>query len=110
MGFQAYAANRQRRTEGSMRLKPEKIENLAGVIYAALAANNDLTLTESRETISGLIRQVITEDLKTEDEIEAEAHHRLEQFKEEITKKGASYEKLFLKAKQKIAQERKMVL
>lgn len=93
-----------------MRLKPEKIEQLASIIVDTLAANPEVTLGEDRGKIAGLIKRVITEDMQAEDEIEAEARKLLEQYMDEIRHKGASYDKLFQKAKQKIAQERKMVL
>lgn len=93
-----------------MRLKPEKIEHLANVIFESLASNSELTLTEGKDKIVGTIRKVITDDMKAEDEIEVAAHKLLEEHKEQIQRQGASYEKLLLKAKQKIAQERKMVL
>ena len=93
-----------------MRLKPEKIEHLAECIYEALAANKDITLEDSRARIVGLIREVVTSDLKSEDELEEEARKLLEEHREEIQRTGASFEKLVLKTKQKLAQERKMVL
>ena len=93
-----------------MRLKPEKIESLANLIFAALAANGQITLNEGRDKIVAVIRRLITEDLQAEDAIEEEARNLLEQYKSEIDRKGASYERLFHKAKQKLAQERKMVL
>lgn len=93
-----------------MRLKPEKIEQLAGVVFDSLAANPEVTLTEGRDKVVGLIKRIITEDMLAEDEIEKDAHKLLEQFQSEITRKGASYDKLFQKAKQKLAQERKMVI
>jgi len=93
-----------------MRLKPEKIEHLAGIIFEALAAQRELELAEGRDKITALIRKAIADDFKAEDEIEVEAHRLLEAFKDDIQRKGASYEKLFNKAKQKLARERKMVL
>lgn len=93
-----------------MRLKPEKIENLAEVIFEALTANKEVGVSESREKVTGLIRQIITADMKAEEEIEAEAHKKLEAVKDQIARQGASYDKLFQKAKQQIARERKMVI
>ena len=93
-----------------MRLKPEKIEHLANVIYESLASRSELTLTEHKDKIAGTIRRVVMEDMKAEDEIEEEAHRLLKEHKEQIQRQGASYEKILLKAKQKIARERKMVL
>jgi hypothetical protein len=93
-----------------MRLKPEKIERLARLIYEALEAHGEVTVTEPRDRVTQLIRAAIAEDLQAEDEIEEQARAMLEQYREEIRRKGASYDKMLQKAKQKIAQERKMVL
>jgi len=93
-----------------MRLRPEKIEHLANLVFESLAQNPELTLHESRDHIVGLVRRVITDDLRMEDEIEEEARRVLESHRGEIDRTGASFEKLVLKAKQKLAQERKMVL
>jgi hypothetical protein len=93
-----------------MRLKPEKIEHLANIIFDSLAANKEITLSEGRDKIVGTIRRLITEDMLAEDEIEEAARALLEEHKDQISRQGASYEKLFNKAKQKIALERKMVL
>ena len=93
-----------------MRLKPEKIRQLATVIHNSLAARKEIDITESREHVIGLIGAVITEDLRTEDEIEEEARKLIDLHSVEVDRLGASYEKLVQKAKQKIARERKMVL
>lgn len=93
-----------------MRLKPEKIEHLASVIYKSLAANEELSLTESEATIVMLIKQVITADLQMEVDIEDEARRLLEEKLTEAQLRNVSVDKLVMKAKQKIAQERKMVL
>jgi hypothetical protein len=93
-----------------MRLKPEKIEELAGLVHEALAANPELKLQESREKIVHLIRLAIQEDLMAEDAIEEEARRLLGEHMDEIQRKGMSFDMMLLKAKQRIAQERKMVL
>ena len=93
-----------------MRLNPAKIDRLSEVVFESLAAHPEITIQEGRDMIVGLIRRVITEDLMAEDEIEEAAHLLLEPHREEIQRKGASYDKLLRKAKQKVAQERKMVL
>lgn len=93
-----------------MRLKPEKIDHLSKIILQALDANSELALGDDRNAILALIRTVITNDLKAEDDIEEEARRTLEKHMNEIQRSGASYEKLLLKAKQQLARERKMVL
>ena len=93
-----------------MRLKPEKIDQLADLIHAALAANPEVELAESADKIKALIRQTIHEDLAAEDQIEEEARKLLEPHMDEIQRKSMSFDKMLLKTKQKLAQERKMVL
>lgn len=93
-----------------MRLRPEKIEVLAEQVYAALAANKDSGVSAERAAVTAVIRRVITEDLKAEDEIEEQARALLDEHMSEIQRKGISFEKILLKTKQQLARERKMVL
>jgi hypothetical protein len=93
-----------------MRLKPAKIDHLANKIFDALAQNEEIKLVEGRDKFLILIRQIITDDLKAEDEIEEEARRMLDVHIDQIRSKGVSYEQLLLKAKRKLAQESKIVL
>ena len=93
-----------------MRLSPKKIETLARVIRRSLEQTAGLELAESPEAIEMLIRQVITDDLRMEDEIEEEARRLLDQHADQIQMRGASYDALLRKTKAKLAQDRKMVL
>ena len=93
-----------------MRLKPAKIDHLANKIFDSLAENEELKLVEGRDKFLILIRQVIADDLKAEDDIEEEARRMLDEHIDQIRSKGVSYEQLLLKAKRKLAQERKIVL
>ena len=61
-----------------MRLRPEKIEHLAQVVVESLTQYPEVTLQESRDHLVGLVKRVITEDLRLEDEIEEEARRVLE--------------------------------
>lgn len=93
-----------------MRLKPEKIQVLADQIYDTLAANKDANVSAERNEVVGLIKRVITDDLKAEDELEEAARALLEQHMNEIQRKGMSFDKMLLKTKQQLARDRKMVL
>ena len=93
-----------------MRLKPEKIELLAQLVYQALQSNDEVELTEPRERVVQLIKQVITDDLKAEDEIEAEARERLAEHQRKIEFSSMNYDSLLQKTMAVIAKERKMVL
>jgi hypothetical protein len=93
-----------------MRLRSEKIDHLAKVITASLGTSPEIKLNETPEHVIGLIRQIITEDMKAEDAIEEDARKLLDQHKAEIERKGAQYDKLLQKAKAQLAKDRKMVL
>ena len=93
-----------------MRLKPEKIAQLAELIYDTLAKNEGLKLEGKREDVTYVIRDVIITDLKTEDEIEAEAKAILEKHENEIRRGNVNYEQIFRKTKDKLARDRGMVL
>jgi hypothetical protein len=104
------AGNSQSEAGGAMRLRPEKIDQLAKVITDALAANPEVKLAEKPDHLIVLIRSVITADMKAEDEIEEAARKLLDAHMDEIQKKGAQYDKLLQKAKQQLAKDRKFVL
>lgn len=93
-----------------MRLKPEQINLLTELIVDSLEHNDEIEFAVERGEISVLVRNAITDDLKAEEEIEEEARRLLEEHREQIQWKGMSFDKLLLKTKQKLAQERKMVL
>jgi hypothetical protein len=93
-----------------MRLSPKKIEKLAEAVYRGIEANPEVTVQEKPETIKMLIREVIAEDLKTEEEIEQAARKLLEEHMDQIQMRGASFDALLRKTKQRLAQERKFVL
>jgi hypothetical protein len=93
-----------------MRLKPEKIEQLAEFIHDGLAANSKVALRGERRDIVHEIIRVLTEDFKTEDDIEIEARKLLEKHDKELKRTGARFDQVLMKTKQKIARDRGFVL
>jgi hypothetical protein len=93
-----------------MRLRAEKIQQLAELVYGTLSANPDLQLSGRKEDVVHAIQAVITEDLAEEIAIEDEAKKILEKHANEIRRTGASYDQMFRKTKEKIARDRGMVL
>jgi hypothetical protein len=93
-----------------MRLKTEKIDQISQLIFESLSANDRVKINEDSGVIINLVRQVITADLKAEDDIEEEARSLLEGHMDTIRAKSVSFDSLLRKTKQKIANERKMVL
>lgn len=93
-----------------MRLKPEKIEELAEKAYESLASRAEVKLLAERSDVVFEISQTIAEDLETEDEIERDARALLEKHARELRLSGVGSEQALRKTMQKIARERKFVL
>lgn len=93
-----------------MRLKPEQIQMLARVAYDALAAEDAVEMKSSRDTVLHQIEEVIREDLKAEEDLEAEARRLLDQHRDQIKVRGGNYDEMVRMTVKRLARERKMVL
>ena len=101
---------RRERSGVAMRLKPERIEQLAKVVVKSLGEVKELSFTEGVDKVEALVRGVITEDMQEEEAIEEEARRMLDMHRDAIEMRGVAYDGLLRKAKAKVAQERKFVL
>lgn len=93
-----------------MRLKPEKIEQLADLVHDTLAKNANLKLQGEKKDITFEIRKVITEDLEAEDQLEADARKILEKHEDEMRRTNVSFDQALRKTKQKLARDRGIIL
>ena len=93
-----------------MRLKPEKIDNLAQKVTAALRNHKRAELKVAPDQIEGAIRRLITDDLKREMALEKEAEEILRQHKMAIDRQNMSYNTLLEKTKKELARQRKITL
>ncbi len=93
-----------------MRLRPEKIEQLAELVYSTLGPNSQIKLTGVKEDALFLIRKVITEDLEAEDEIQAEAQKILDDHADDMRRMGVNHAQMLQKTMKKLARDRGMVL
>ena len=93
-----------------MRLRPEKIEQLAELVYSTLGANSQIKLNGAKEDVVFLIRKVITEDLEAEDQIEAEAQKILEDHADDMRRMGVNHAQMLQKTMKKLARDCGMVL
>lgn len=95
-----------------MRLSPEKIGRLAEVIVDALADKKGLTLRRpgqaGRATVVAAVRDLVTADLRVEEDIDAEAERVLASYKRQIV--GTERDILFRKTKEEIAARRGYIL
>lgn len=93
-----------------MRLKPEKIEQLAELIHESLGKNPEVKLQGEKKDIVAEIAKAITEDLQAEDQIEEEARKTLEKHADELRRSGLRSDEALRKVKIKIARDRGFTL
>lgn len=93
-----------------MRLKPEKIEDLARKIVAEFKTHPEMALRVSEEDIIHEIKNIITMDLEREDKLEDEVRQILKQHMNRVTREDISYINLVRKAKKQLAKERGLIL
>lgn len=96
---------RAEETASTMRLRPEKVQQLAEFIHDSLKANPGVALAGERRDIAFEIAKVINEDLKTEERIEAQARKVLDEHADAIKGANARYDQMLKRAMQKIARD-----
>lgn len=92
-----------------MRLKPEKIEDLAAKVLMGLKENPDVLIRGKEADIQHEVKSVIVMDLRREDEIEEEARKILQQYMKRIYRDDISFTELLRKAKKQIGRERGLI-
>ncbi|MBI3091418.1 MAG: DUF507 family protein [Candidatus Tectomicrobia bacterium] len=93
-----------------MRLTPEMIARLARRISEQLVAQGVVGLTGAAQDLQALIRRVLAEELKREDDLNDEVRRVLQGHAKEIAKGGVDHQRMFQMVKSKLAQERGIVL
>lgn len=92
-----------------MRLKPEKIEDLANKILQGMKEDSDVLIRGEESAIIHEIKSAILLDLQREDEIEEEARKILQQHLKKIYRDDINFTELLRKAKKQMARERGLV-
>lgn len=95
-----------------MRLSPDKVGRVAEVVVDALVQKKAITLrrqgTAGRAALVAVIRDLVTADLRVEEEIDTEAERILASYKRQIV--GTERDILFRKTKEEIASRRGYIL
>ena len=95
-----------------MRLSPDKIGRLAEQVVDALVEKGAITLQRpgkaGRAGVVATVRDLIAEDLRIEEEIDAEAERILASYKRQIV--GTERDILFRKTKEEVAARRGYIL
>lgn len=93
-----------------MRLKPEKIEDLARKIIAELKNHPEVLFRVPEEEVFHEIKNIIIMDLEREDKLEEEVRQLLKQHMNRVYREDISYMNLVRKAKKQLARDRGLVL
>lgn len=93
-----------------MRLTPVKVKQLADLVAHTLEDNPEVDVKIKADDLRATIEKIITEDLKEEEEIEAEARRTLEQHREQIRRTGANFDEMLQKSIRKLARDRGFTL
>ncbi len=93
-----------------MRLSKEQIEKIARLILENLKKKELILFKASEDVVLERIIEIITADIKKEDELDREVERILSQHTGEIESGRIDYRKMFNMIKHKLARERGIVL
>jgi hypothetical protein len=93
-----------------MKLSPEKIEQLSAALLDALADVDGVLFRGDDSDLRIAIGQIITDELMVEERLDAEVHKMLQAYKYEITMGRLNYDELYRKLRNKLINERRIVL
>jgi len=93
-----------------MRLSDDRIQYLAGTMADDLTGEKMIRFTGLRTSLVTAIARVITNDLKIEDEINAEVERMIESMKRKIPRGSAEWTTIFFQKKEEIARRRNYIL
>jgi hypothetical protein len=93
-----------------MRFSQEKVKDLARQIVAMMEDHPKISLEDSTTSLAVEVGSVILDDLREEDDIDAEVDDLLRQHSGDIQSQDMDVESLRLKFRQQIARDRGFVL
>lgn len=93
-----------------MRLSKDHIDKITTLILKNLKEKELAVLKAAEGNILEKIIEVITNNLREEDELDREVEKILEAHSSEMKSQGVDYRKMFNMVKNKLARERKFVL
>jgi hypothetical protein len=93
-----------------VRLSPERIAGLAGLLVEKLTAGGMIEPAADRKTLTASLQRVITDELSVEDRINAEAKELMRKYEAEIAKGRLNEHQLFQMIKKQLVKEKGVVL
>jgi hypothetical protein len=93
-----------------MKLRRDYIEFMSHRIVERLVEKGHISLKADAKTVQAKISQTIIDDLKVEDELDAEVRKILEGYAEQMRRQKIQYHEMFQMIKRKLIKERNLVL
>ena len=93
-----------------MRLRQEEIEYVSWRILRALKEDKVIDIIGEDEPVVERLRQALSENLSTEDQLNREVDDILRNHLKEIQRDSVDYRRMFQMVKTKLARERNLVL
>lgn len=93
-----------------MKLSEARIDKLSEQIVDVLAEQDDVRLQADDGKLLHAIRTVMIDELTIEERLDVEVRQLLEQYRSDIAMGRMNYDELFRRAKQRLINERRIVL
>lgn len=93
-----------------MKLRRDYIELLSRIVLDRLVKKEYIDIHVSPGIVQNRISQTITDDLKVEDELDAEVRKILDDYTQQMRQQHIEYHEMFQMIKRKLIKERNLVL
>jgi hypothetical protein len=93
-----------------MRLSKERVRHMAESLASRLLQEGRIELIGDRKAFVDALIHAIIEELSVEDRLNAEVRRMLKDYEKQIEQGQIDYQKMFQKVKQKLVQERGIIL
>ncbi len=93
-----------------MKLSPAKVDRMVESLLDELAEIDGVLFQGNDAQLINAMRDIITDELMIEENLDAEIHKMLQAHKYEITMERMSYDDLFKKTKHRLVTERRLIL
>ena len=93
-----------------MKLRRDYIESISQRLVERLVSKGYIELHVDAKTVQAKISQTIMDDLKVEDDLDAEVRKLLEGYTQQMRQQNIEYHEMFQIIKRKLIKERNLVL
>ncbi|GAC1551988.1 MAG: DUF507 family protein [Herpetosiphon sp.] len=93
-----------------MKLSPNRVERLSVAIVDMLAERDDVRLEAPDARLIHGVRDIMTDELMVEENLEKDVRELLDQFRNDIAVGRLDYSELYRKTKSRLVRERNIIL